>query len=222
MSPATPQDAGWWARWRHRMRTQWHAALWLMVVWVLLWGGVSVANVLAGTLVGFLLISVMALPSIDYRGRVRPVAALRLLGFFVRDLLVASVQVSFQALRFGWTPHGAVVRVPMRDTGDLYLTVTSVLTSLVPGTVIVEAHRITGTLYVHVLDLESSGGADAVRHHIHELEERVLRALASDDELAHAGLGPQGTAVADARAVEAMAGDVDPGAPSVTPEEDRP
>ncbi|BDZ41615.1 hypothetical protein GCM10025865_09140 [Paraoerskovia sediminicola] len=213
---------GYWFRWRRRVRTQWHAALWLMVVWALLWGSVAWGTLLVGALLGVLVVSFMPLPKIDFQGQFRVGGFLRLVGHFVRDLAVASVQVAAQALRVGWTPHGAVVRVPMRNAGDLYLTVASILTSLVPGTVIIEAHRLTGVLYVHVLDLESSGGPDAVRREIHDLEERVLRAFASDRELARAGLGPAGLTVADDEARAAMAGDTPEPSPWSAGPEDGP
>lgn len=183
---------------RHRLRTtarQWPAVLWLTAVWVLLWGDLSAANVLAGLGLGLFVVVAMPLPSIEYRGRFHPLAFLRLLWFFVRDLVTASAQIAVQALRLGWQPRGAVVRVPLHAPGDLYLTITSLLVSLVPGTVIVEAHRYSGTLYVHVFDLESAGGADAVRAHVAELEERVLRAFASPQELADVGLDGSGALV---------------------------
>ncbi|ROS76468.1 Na+/H+ antiporter subunit E [Cellulomonas sp. PhB143] len=206
---------GYWRRWRGRLRTQWHAALWLALVWVLLWGTLAWGTVLVGVLLGLAVVSFAALPSIDYQGTFRPVAFCRLFGRFVVDLVVASAQVAVQALRLRWVPHGAVVRVPMRDAGDLYLTIASILTSLVPGTVIVEAHRLTGVLYVHVLDLESAGGPDEVRRHIHELEARVLRAFASERELARAGLGPAGLAGAgdEARAATSCDTPEDPHGP---------
>lgn len=178
-----------------RMRAaarQWPAVIWLTIVWILLWGDLTWANIIAGAGLGLFVVVAMPLPSIEYRGHVRPIALLRLLGFFARDLVSASIQVAVQALRLRWQPSGAVVRIPMRNAGDLYLTITSLLVSLVPGTVIVEAHRLTGMLYVHILDLESAGGVDAVLAHVSELEERVLRAFASEAELEAAGLGASG------------------------------
>ena len=81
-----------------------------------------------------------------------------------------------------------MICVQLRSHSDLYLTMTAELVSLVPGSIIVEAHRLTGRLYVHVLDVETSGGVETARQHVLDQEARVLRALASDDELAAAGL----------------------------------
>jgi multicomponent Na+:H+ antiporter subunit E len=81
-----------------------------------------------------------------------------------------------------------VIGVRLRSHSDLYLTVTAELASLVPGSLVIEAHRLTGMLYLHVLDAEAAGGVEAHRAAVLELEERVLRALASDAELERAGL----------------------------------
>ncbi len=172
----------------------WWTVGWLTVVWVLLWGDVSVANVLAGIVLGTAVAAGLRMAPIDFHGRVRPRGVLVLVFRFVVDLVRASVEVSWLALRPRSTPRGAVVGVQLRSDCDLYLTLTAELCSLVPGSLIVEAYRYTGVLYVHVLDVAHSGGVEAARRAVLAQEERVLRALASDDELAAAGLGPRRTA----------------------------
>ena len=81
-----------------------------------------------------------------------------------------------------------MIGVRLRSQSDVYLTLTAALCSLVPGSIIVEAHRLTSVLYVHSLDVEQSGGVEKARQHVLATESRVLRALASDVELAAAGL----------------------------------
>ncbi|WP_024286505.1 Na+/H+ antiporter subunit E [Cellulomonas sp. KRMCY2] len=182
---------------RRGFRFQVAATLWMTAVWVLLWGDLSVANVLAGATVGVVVGRVFRMPSVDFHGRVHPLSLLYLAYRFVVDIVVASAQVAAQALIPGRVPHSAVVAVQLRSHSDLYLTLTAELCTLVPGSVIVEAHRITGMLYVHVLDVGTAGGIDAARQHVLDTESRVLRALASDAELAEAGLtrNPRGAGV---------------------------
>ena len=173
---------------RANLAAQWPTMVWLAVVWVLLWGEVSWGNVVAGLIIALIITLVMPLPVIAFHGRVRPLALLALFVRFASDLVIASVQVSLQAFRFGHTPRGAVVGVRLRSSSDLYLTLVAELSTLVPGSLVIEAHRLTGMLYLHVLDLDSYGGVDKVRDDVHALEARVLRALASDEELAAAGV----------------------------------
>ncbi|PJI93742.1 Na+/H+ antiporter subunit E [Luteimicrobium subarcticum] len=171
-----------------RLRRQWGSVVWLALVWCLLWGAFSVANVLGGLVLGALVVVVLPLPDLDFHGRVRPLAVLAVLGSFLVDLVVASFQVALLALSPRTMPRGAVVGVRLRNPSDLYLTVTAELASLVPGSLVVEVHRLTGMIYLHVLDLEAYGGVDKVRDDLLTLEARVLRALASDEELAAVGL----------------------------------
>lgn len=167
---------------------RWPMVLWLTVLWVLLWGDLSVANVLAGFAIALGLMVLTPMPRVGFVGRVNLFALAYLMLRFVVDVVRASVQVSAQALHFGHTPRGGVVRVRLRSESDLFLTLTAQFCSLVPGSIIVEAHRLTGIMYVHVLDLEQSGGVAGVRKIVLDQERRILYALATQEELATAGL----------------------------------
>lgn len=175
---------------RRTLAAQWPTMLWLVVVWVLLWGDLSVGNVLAGAVVALAVTGLLRMTPVDFHGRVRPWGVLVLVGRFLWDLVHASVEVSWVALRPRHTPRGAVIGVQLRNHSDLYLTMTAELCSLVPGSLVVEAHRLTGVLYLHVLDVEQSGGVEQARQAVLNQEERVLRAFASDEELREAGLDP--------------------------------
>ena len=173
---------------RRALLDQWPTLAWLTLVWTLLWGQFSWGNFFGGLALAFLVAFLFPLPALGIHMRVRPVAFLWLAGHFLYDLTVSSYQVSVQALDFTRVPRGAVIGVKLRNPADLYLTITAEMSTLVPGSLVVEAHRLTGMLYLHVLDLESYGGQDKVRRDVLALEARVLRALASDEELASAGL----------------------------------
>ena len=176
---------------RSRRRTvRFHVAtiLWLTTIWVLLWGEVSAANILGGVAVAMVATVVLPMPVIEFHGRLHLRSLFYLAYRFVVDLVVASFQVAFRALDPRALPHGAVLAVHLRSHSDLYLTLTSELVSLVPGSIVVEAHRITGMLYVHILDVPMAGGVEEARQHVLDTEARVLRAFASDEELEEAGL----------------------------------
>lgn len=161
---------------------------WVAVLWVLLWGEFSPGNILAGAIIGIVVPALLPLPRIPYHGKVRPRFVVRLLGRFVVDLFTASFQVAALALNPRRQPKGAVVAVATRSDSDLYLTLTAQFTTLVPGSVVVEAIRANGMLYVHFMDLELMGGLEAARAGVLATEARVLRALASDEELDRAGV----------------------------------
>ncbi|HEY3436136.1 MAG TPA: Na+/H+ antiporter subunit E [Actinotalea sp.] len=173
---------------RRNLRAHVASVLWLTAVWVLLWGDLTVANVLAGAAVAVVATVVMPMPVIEFRGRIHPRPLLYLAYRFVTDLVVACAQVAALALDPRREPQGAVIAVQLRSHSDLYLTLTASLCSLVPGSIVVEAHRRTGRLYVHVLDVETARGVEAARQSVLDTEARVMRAIASDEELAAAGL----------------------------------
>jgi multicomponent Na+:H+ antiporter subunit E len=177
------------------------------VLWVLLWGDLSWANVLSGMALGALVGLAFPLPrgGTDVTLRFGPLA--RLVGRFTSDLVLASFQVAWTAVRPGRTPRGGLVSVPLRSTEDLFVATTAGLSSMVPGTVVVDLDTSAGTLRLHVLDLDGSGGPDAVRDSMRALEERLLRAFAPRDELVRLGLlDPFGRATASPTTPDRSAG----------------
>lgn len=168
------------------------AVVWLTVVWALLWGGFTPFRLLSGIVVALTVMVFLPLPSAGLKYTFRPIAALRLLLVFLRDLAVASWDVTVMLLT-GRTPTGAVIRVKLHSHSDLFLSTTAGMISLVPGTVVVDAHRLTGTLYLHVLDANQKGGLQAAHDAALAQEERILRAFATDSMLTDSGYVPGGS-----------------------------
>src|SRR5690625_7202943 len=104
------------ARWRHRRRgrLQWPMLLALMVLWVMLWGQLTVANLLGGLAVAIVVKVVFPLPPIIFEGKLRPLSIIRLFGFFVSGMLQASIEVSFEVLS-PREPRYALTGVTMLD-----------------------------------------------------------------------------------------------------------
>jgi len=156
----------------------------LTVVWVLLWDEVSLFLVLTGLLVALLVGVVFPLPPIGLHGRFRPLQGLRLVARLLFDAFLASVDVVRLAFRFGAVPRSSIIRVPLRSRSDLYLTLTAEQVSLVPGTIVLEAHRSTSTLYLHVLGATDDATiAKAVQDTLNA-EALALRAFGSAAEVA--------------------------------------
>lgn len=165
---------------------------WLTAVWVLLWGEFSAGNVLAGLIVALAITTVAPFPYTPFDGRSRPRAVVVLALRFLLDIVISSAQIASFILR-GKHPRAAIIRVHLRSHSDAYLAIISTLTAIVPGSVVVEAHRASGTVYVHVFDERLAGGPDGVHRTILALEERVMRAFASHEELVDAGYVPGST-----------------------------
>lgn len=157
---------------------------WLTVMWVLLWGTPSLANLLAGVLVAAALLYVVPLPpSQGPAMHVRPVAVLTMFVWFCWQLVVATVNVALEVVR----PPGrsrirtgiVAIPVPGRSRGVVLLIANGI--SLTPGTLTVEVRGPEPILYVHDITVDDP---ETVRAAVRELERRVVLAFGSDDEIA--------------------------------------
>ncbi|WP_442934372.1 Na+/H+ antiporter subunit E [Micromonospora sp. CPCC 205546] len=166
-----------------RRRNRLVAVTGLTGVWVLLWGTLSWANLISGLVLSVGLLAVFPLPPVTFAGRIRPVPLARFWVRFLRDLVVASAQIAWLAVRVGQPPLSAIIAVPLRVNTDLNLTLTAEALSLVPGSLILEADRTTGTLYVHVIGVRSREEVERFRQGVLELEGRIVAAIGSPDEL---------------------------------------
>lgn len=179
------------------------AIAWLTLVWILLWDSITVGQLLTGIAVGTLVAWAFPLPRVPFDGHFSPLGVVRLFARLSIDIVLASAQVAALALRVRHTPRGAVLRVQLRSASDLYLVLTGDLCSLVPGSLVVEALRTTGTLYIHVLDVTRPGAIEEARQSVLRQEASVLYAIASDTEIAAAGLPPRRFGGPDLRSVAA-------------------
>ncbi|GAA0306015.1 Na+/H+ antiporter subunit E [Kineococcus aurantiacus] len=158
--------------------------VWLVVLWLLLWGDVSWANVVSGTVLALLVTVVLPMPKVTFGVRLRPLRIVALLARFVVDLFAASAQVAWLAVRPGRQPRNSVVKVPLHSGSDLFVTMTAELVSLVPGSVIVELGAPSlqggqGSIYVHALGVDTEEGRQRIRREVLLTERRVLRTFAT-------------------------------------------
>lgn len=154
----------------------------LAALWVLLWGDLSVANVLAGLLLGSVLVWSFRLPKVARGARVNPWYCLRLLVWFLGDLIVSAVNVAWLAVRVGRPPVNAVLAVTLRTHADLTMTVVALTLSAAPGNLVIEVRRSTGTLYMHVLGIGDPSAIERVRQGVLDLEKRVIKAIGDQED----------------------------------------
>lgn len=161
---------------------RWRVVLGLTVVWLLLWGAVTPTLVLGGLLTSALVLLLFPFPQAPWRWTLRPWPTLVLVGVFAVDLLRASVQVGWLAVRPAAPPRSAVVAVPLRTRSELLMTATAELVSLVPGSLLVEITPEEGVLHLHVLDARSPEHVERAIAAVHAQERRVVEAWAPREE----------------------------------------
>ena len=170
---ALPADAGVAAR----LSTQVPLLLWLVLVWILLWGTWSWANLLGGVAVALAVTTLLPLPPVVGGVRVDPLGLLRFLGGFLVDLVRAGALVAWQTVRPRGIGRSAILRVPLRTDSDLLLTVITEAVCLVPGTMVIDLDREAREIGLHVLSVDSDEELERERAAVLRTEERVVRAL---------------------------------------------
>jgi multicomponent Na+:H+ antiporter subunit E len=177
----------------HRLRHQLPLLLWLVLVWNLLWGTWSWANLISGTVVALAVTTLLPLPPVVGGTRLHPAALLGYLGYFLFDLVVSAAQVAWRTLSPGGVRNSAIIRVGLRTDSDLLLTIIAESLSLVPGSIVIDLDREEQAMALHVLHVEDMAAVERARARVLAMEERVVRALGSDAEIAALERAPQPT-----------------------------
>jgi len=157
--------------------------VWLIVLWLLLWGTVTVMSVLTGALLALIVTRLFYLPPVDLSGRFSVYWGLAFAWHFAVDLVRASVHVAWQAVDPRGVPVNAVLAVQLHTRSDLIMTLTAEAISLVPGSLVVEIDREQSLLYVHALGAPDEAAVAKVRRTVLVVEERIVSALGSEHDV---------------------------------------
>ena len=161
---------------------------WLLVVWLAVFGSLEPVTILGGLVVALAVQVVFPLPIAADLWHWRLLPLLHLTVRFIWDLIVAGSQVAWIVVT-GNDHDDGIVKCEVRSNNSVYMTIVAAMTSMVPGTIVVEASRSEHALYLHVLDLAAHGGVTGVQQEVLQQEKRVLLAFAPDKVLDECGLG---------------------------------
>lgn len=178
--------------------------LWLTILWVLLWGDVSAANVLGGFAVAVAVVLFARLDGASLRPTYfRPWWALRFVVHVAWELLTANLRLAYEILTPKDTTYTGIVAVPIRGGSDAVVNLVANSITLTPGTMTIDVkrhdppvpdpdrdpdrdpgladHEVTSgaTLYVHGMFMHD---VEAVRHDILRLEALALHAFGTVEE----------------------------------------
>jgi len=169
---------------RDRLHSRPLSILLMVVVWCALWGSVHPMTLVGGLLFGFLITVVFPLPPMHWEGRFRPVGVVVMIAHLLWDLVRSSWRMLQLAFEKKVNLNAGIIRVDLASDSDLYEVVVAELISLVPGTVVVEVVRHPRRLYLHALDLTGPDPIAGVQQMVHDVENRVLNAFGSREEIA--------------------------------------
>ncbi|MFD3732816.1 Na+/H+ antiporter subunit E [Streptomyces sp. NPDC058632] len=150
---------------------------WLWLLWIVLWGSVGPLVLLGGLLVAVTVVGSFSLPPVLPNAVPRPLPIARLLADLLKDLVGSGVTVAWQILRHGGKTSAAIIEVPLHVDSDLLITAVAELTTISPGTLVVEIDRRRRRLYVHTLPVRDESDLARRRRTVQNVEDRVARAV---------------------------------------------
>lgn len=161
------------------------SVLWLTFVWVLLWGEVTAANVLAGVALASILSALFPVGA-DRGVGLHPIALVRFGAFFAVALVQSTSAVAITVLRRDMRLEEGIVEVPLHVRSPIVISFVANAITLTPGTMTVDVRpRSFGTdaerpdhglpsLFVHCL---VTGEPDDVRADAWHLERLAVAAF---------------------------------------------
>ena len=144
----------------------------LVGAWCALWGDVSIANVMSGTLVA---VTATVFSGVDRSvGGLRIVPLLHFVWLVAVDLVVSTVQVAWEILTPTDYTDEAIIAVDTSAASRSHFLMLVVAITVTPGTAVIDSDGDTGRLYLHLLHAEK---ADEIQRHVRRLADLACRAL---------------------------------------------
>ena len=153
-------------------------AVWLVVVWILLWGDLSLANVLGGAAVAVALLVAFPgdRPDVEERQVLRPLHFLSLLWFLAKQLVRSNVLLAREVMSRHGRLRTAVIAAPLHTRSPGLVNAFCNLLAINPGTLVIELDEPGEVVYIHVFYLHD---LDAVARDVDELQRLVVDAFTS-------------------------------------------
>ncbi|MEN0023619.1 Na+/H+ antiporter subunit E [Microbacterium sp. LS_15] len=155
---------------------------WLVVLWMLLWSQFTVLAFLSGLVVAVFVTRVFRLPTVELSGRINLWYGALFVVQFLFAMIRGGLAVTMQVFDFRRQPGAAIIAVPLKYADDLMMTHVSVVSSLIPGSLIVEADRDRQILYLHVIGVRSHDDVEKQREGVLRWERRIVRALGAPSQ----------------------------------------
>ncbi len=158
---------------QHRFRP-WFI-VWILVMWCLLMGELTVANVVGGVLVGLAVTYLLPLPAMPVGGLDISWGLLfRFIGVWLWDFVVASLKVAWLAIRPADPPRTAILTAPMRVDNEFVLALAVFLYNLQPGGTVTDIDSAGRMLTVHIFAADNKPDIERALGSIGKLERAMI------------------------------------------------
>lgn len=151
---------------------------WLLLMWIVLWGDFSWANLISGIVIVLIISAAVPMPRLPNTALDVNFGALcKLFAVWAWEFFTASMSVAWIAIRPSSPPPSAVITVPLRFRDDITLATGMALINLQPGGLIVDVDKQKKTVTMHILDASSTGKLARTREQLANFECRLVRAF---------------------------------------------
>ena len=149
----------------------------LALAWAALSGEFSLASLLTGHVLGYLILLMLVkggvLPRSPYVGKVYQ--AIGLAGYFLWELVRANLRLALDVATPSYQMTPGILAIPLDATRDAETLLLAMLINLTPGSVALDVSDDRTVMYVHVMYMQNP---DAARAEIKQgFERRVMQVL---------------------------------------------
>ncbi len=161
------------------------ANLLLALAWVGLNGQFTLENLIVGTLLGRVVLLILAKGEVLPRTEVRLVErAISLLAYLLWQIFIANLRITRDVLSIRHRIRPGVIRVPLSVRSDGEILLLAAMINITPGSVALDVSEDRRTMYVHVMDITT---AENARWEIKDgFERRILELRGEEGEIADA------------------------------------
>lgn len=157
-------------------------ACWLILVWILLWGTFSAANIISGLVLVSVITLWLPLPAVPVEGRLHLLSLARLLITVGYYLVLSSTQLAVLAIKPGPPPLSAVLRLHIAVKSDLVLALAANIFNLIPGSIVLEIDQARRMLYAHVIDVGSERSVQRFYRQVAVIERLLVASFERDSD----------------------------------------
>ncbi|ACU96518.1 Na+/H+ antiporter subunit E [Saccharomonospora viridis] len=157
-------------------------ALWLLVVWLLLWRSVEPLVLVSGVVVALAILSLFPFQPVRSPLFTRPHRVLGLVLYLAWDLFSSGVRVGWDAARFGPRTKAVIVEAPILVDRDFLVATAANMISLSPGVFVLQINRPQNCFYVYVLGVRSAAVDEHVRHALN-MQMRAIKTFGTAEEI---------------------------------------
>ncbi|KPP99626.1 MAG: multicomponent Na+:H+ antiporter subunit MnhE [Bacteroidetes bacterium HLUCCA01] len=147
----------------------------LAFIWAAINGTFSIASVLIGFLLGYIIIWI-ASPVIDHDDYHRKLwLIVALIFYFLKELFISSLRVAKDVLTPGeFKMKSGIVALPLEVKSDFAITFLANMISLTPGTLSLDVSEDRSKLFIHAMYIDN-GDVESVRRELKNgMEQKVI------------------------------------------------